>query len=557
MLIIKKGLLVCGVFLSMAGRAQLHSDVKIFELSDDRSFGLSLSPDGQTAYFVKAYGGRQRLEIVQSEKKNGKWSAPEPAFFSETSTREIDPFVSPDGCSILYNSRRNGGKDKDLDVWMVKKKGGKWGSPFPVDAVNGLAHETYATMTADGHIYFGVEKEGGHGGGDIYVSRWENGRYQPPQNIGWPVNTNRDEGNCFVASDESYIIYSANGHSPNFGGFDLYISFNFNGIWSTPFNLGSGINTAGNDFCPTVYGKDTLYFSRSVKVEGKLVENMYSTRLNLPLLKAMAALQTVSVLDKAFPDGSAYGITFSPDGKTAYTTVSNDTRSLCEVYSIRKEETGDFMNPQKMGAWNITGNVANPVVSHDGSFVLLRISGTDNNPDLYISGKKEGDQWQQPVPLPGYINTAIDQYYPELTPDNHLYYSSNGDVFYAEYRNGQWQVPTPVTALNTPSFSESNIAVSRDGNFLVFLSDRPGSYGSYDLLISKNRNGKWSEPLNLGPGINTPAMEYQPRFSPDNTELYFTRSVFKDGKRQGRDTVLKVSIKELLKVFVLQEPVSP
>jgi hypothetical protein len=46
-------------------------------------------------------------------------------------------------------------------------------------------------------------------------------------------------------------------------------------------------------------------------------------------------------------------------------------------------------------------------------------------------------------------------------------------------------------------------------------------------------------------------MEYQPRFSLDNKTLYFTRSVFLDGKRQGRDEVLKVEIDEVLDSFLL------
>lgn len=550
---IKTIFLTSGIVFSTAGYAQINSEVKTFEpgtISNGQSFGLSLSPDGKTAYFVNAYGGRQRLEIMQSEKKNDKWSLPKPVFFGLAAVREIDPFVSPNGNIILYNSRRNTNNDKskDLDVWMLKKQNGKWGQPFPVDAINTKGHETYATIAANGNIYFGVTKEGGYGSGDIYVSRWENGNYQTPQNIGFPVNTDKDEGNCFIAPDESYMIFSANGYAANFGGFDLYISFNRDGGWSTPINLGDKINTGDNDFCPTIFGKDLLYFSRSQKEGERLIENIYYTTLNIPLLKQMASMQTTRVFENSFPDGDVYGITFSPDAKTIYTTRSNETRSICEVYSLQNEENKAFSNPQKIAEWSITNNVANPVISYDNSFALLRISEAANNPDLYISKKDKQGNWQTPVPLPSYINTDIDQYYPELTADNHLYYSSNGDVFYAEYKHEQWQQSRPVKELNT-SFSESNIAISRDGKFLVFLSDRTGGYGSYDLYISKKTNDVWEQPVNLGPKVNTNVMEYQPRFSVDNTELYFTRSVFKDGKRQGKDEVLIVKINDLLTVL--------
>ena len=161
--------------------AQINTEVKLFEpqtISNGQSFGLTMSPDGNTAYFVNSFGGRQRLELMQSEKKNGKWTTPKPAFFSEKGIREIDPFVSPDGNTILYNSRRSNDnqKEKDLDVWMLKKQNGKWDKPFLVNAINTQEQETYATMSANGNIYFGVTKPGGYGGGDIYISKLEIGK---------------------------------------------------------------------------------------------------------------------------------------------------------------------------------------------------------------------------------------------------------------------------------------------------------------------------------------------------------------------------------------------
>lgn len=539
------------LLLSPILTAQISTEVQLFQpqiISNGQSFGLTISPDGNTAYFVNSFGGRQQLQLMESIKKNGKWTTPKPAFFGEKGIREIDPFISPDGNSILYNSRKNtvDQKEKDFDVWLLKKQNGKWGKPFPIDAINTLDQETFATMSANGNIYFGATKPGGYGSGDIYVSKWENGKYLAPQNIGFRVNTDKDEGNCFIAPDESYIIFSANGYTSNFGGFDLYISFNNNGKWSIPINLGDKINTPDNDFCPFIFGKDTLYFARSKKEGEKLVENIYYTTLNIALLQSMITKEMAPVLDQIFPDGDVYGITFSPDRKTVYTTRSNDSRSVCEVYEVQIDAEGNFTNPQKLAAWNSTTNVSNPVISYDRTFALLRISEAGKNPDLFLSKKDNNGNWQKPTALPPYINTDLDQYYPELTASNDLYYSSNGDVYFAEYKNEQWQQPVPVNELNTKNFSESNIAISRDGKFLVFLSNRTGGYGSYDLFICKKENEKWSEPVNLGPKINTTAMEYQPRFYLDTTELYFTRSVFVDGKRQGKDEVLKVNISDLL-----------
>ncbi len=48
------------------------------------------------------------------------------------------------------------------------------------------------------------------------------------------------------------------------------------------------------------------------------------------------------------------------------------------------------------------------------------------------------------------------------------------------------------------------------GRHMVFASDMPGGLGGFDLYYSVFRNDKWSSPVNLGPGINSPANEYRP-----------------------------------------------
>jgi len=527
---------------------------KLFEsplISNNQVFGLSVAPDGNRLFFVNSNGGRKKLQIMESEKKKGKWTVPKPAFFSHPDYREIDPFISVDGNTILYNTRRSktpqGDDSKDLDIWMLRKEKGKWGKPFPVEALNTEVSETYASIAQNGNIYFGATKQGGYGGGDIYVSKLENGVYQTPQNIGYPINTDKNEGNCFVAPDESFIIFSADGFASNFGGGDLYISFNLKGKWSSPLNLGENINSPENDFCPTIFGKETLFFARSKSEGDKLVENIYQTKINLDFFKRLAELQENNVFEAAFPEGNVYGITFSPNKKEVFTTQSNEKRSVCEIYNLQINEQGVFVNPRKVKEWSVTRNVANPVISHDGSRAILRVSGEEGNPDLYLS-KYENEQWTIPIPLQENINTPKDEYYPELAANNHLYYSSGGDVYEAEFKEGSWVNPKPIEVLNT-SFSESNIALSRDGKYLVFLSNRTGTYGSYDLYICQKKNNTWGQAVNLGPKINTNAMEYQPRFSLDNRYLYFTRSVFADGKRQGKEHVMRVDIEQVLKEF--------
>ena len=62
------------LLLSPILTAQISTEVQLFQpqiISNGQSFGLTISPDGHTAYFVNSFGGRQQLQLMESVKKNG------------------------------------------------------------------------------------------------------------------------------------------------------------------------------------------------------------------------------------------------------------------------------------------------------------------------------------------------------------------------------------------------------------------------------------------------------------------------------------------------------
>jgi len=86
---------------------------------------------------------------------------------------------------------------------------------------------------------------------------------------------------------------------------------------------------------------------------------------------------------------------------------------------------------------------------------------------------------------------------------------------------------TPVNvgpAINGPH-SDATPSISADALNLYFASDRPGGQGDYDIwMAARNSPGDpWSEPVNLGPPINTSDLEGFPSISADGLELYLTR----------------------------------
>jgi hypothetical protein len=117
---------------------------------------------------------------------------------------------------------------------------------------------------------------------------------------------------------------------------------------------------------------------------------------------------------------------------------------------------------------------------------------------------------------------------------------ANRDIFTSEHDGKKWGVPYPLDrSINTEHY-ESHPAVSPDGSFIVFSSDRPGGYGETDLYISFKRGSGWTEPENLGPEINTDQQEISPYINPNGNLLYSSKG-FSGGKNYDIIKTRKVS----------------
>jgi len=283
-------ILILGTSLSMA-----QQDVLKFEpdlISDGGVFGLTISPDSKTALWVQSNGKRDTLKIMESRKVKGKWSKPVIASFSaaDNDWKDIDPMFSPNGKIVLFQSNRPvpGLPDRTgFDIWAVKKQGNRWSAPYHLgNSINSDASESYASMTKKGHIYFMKNNENKAGNSDIYVSKLVKGVYQSPVNAGSPVNTEAfRESNPFISPDEDFIVYFSS-DSTGFGEVDLYISFRKNNEWTTPKNLGKPVNSELAEFCPFVHKKEKrLYFSRQSKKEDRMIEDLYFTDFDVEKYK--------------------------------------------------------------------------------------------------------------------------------------------------------------------------------------------------------------------------------------------------------------------------------
>ncbi|MCY7310004.1 MAG: OmpA family protein [Chitinophagaceae bacterium] len=133
-----------------------------------------------------------------------------------------------------------------------------------------------------------------------------------------------------------------------------------------------------------------------------------------------------------------------------------------------------------------------------------------------------------PQNIGGNVNTAEPEYLPSLTIDGkELVFTrringTNEDFYYSKSNAGQWTPAKPIEGgINTP-MSEAGQNISSDGQWFVFTAiNRQDSYGNYDLYISHLTPQGWGEAINLGGRVNSDQWDAQPSLSPDKRDLYF------------------------------------
>jgi outer membrane protein OmpA-like peptidoglycan-associated protein len=192
-----------------------------------------------------------------------------------TSGHDASSGLSPDGRSLfVFRGTVKGGGD----VYISRNEQGEWTKPKSLNRnVNSSAHESAIALSYDGsELYFVSEREGGFGGKDLYVSTYdyEKGEWGPARNLGTTINSKYDEDGVFIHPDGKTLYFSSEGHN-SMGGNDIFYSERVNGEWTKPINIGYPINTPDDDvfFVVAADGR-TAYYS-SIRDEGYGEKDIY------------------------------------------------------------------------------------------------------------------------------------------------------------------------------------------------------------------------------------------------------------------------------------------
>jgi outer membrane protein OmpA-like peptidoglycan-associated protein len=215
-------------------------------------------------------------EIFISSKEDGRWmKATNISEVINTPFFESSLAISNDGKELFIYLDENRG-----DIYLSEKlNSGVWSEPVPIPGeVNTGNKETSVALSPDGNImFFASDRVGSYGGLDIfYCQRDRRGYWVEIKNIGSTINTPGDDDFPFMEYDGKTLYFSSTGHE-GMGGYDIYktVYDSANQTWIKPVNIGYPINTPDDDisFITTQQG-ERGYFS-SVREGGFGYQDIY------------------------------------------------------------------------------------------------------------------------------------------------------------------------------------------------------------------------------------------------------------------------------------------
>ncbi|MCW3074429.1 MAG: flagellar motor protein MotB [Flaviaesturariibacter sp.] len=278
-----------------------------------------------------------------------------------------------------------------------------------------------------------------------------------------------------------------------------------------------------------VYGQLKNY-EQSIKTyeKGLALDTNYTSHLRLPYAINLAGAgqfqKALNVID---------ALLRSPKLPASTQKAAEFRRKSFQfALDFAKTHPGNYVfAPQNLGGGiNTSESEYFPSLTVAGSDMIFTRRLQGRNEDFFVA-HKEDKNWGDAFRLNGSINTTQNEGAQNISQDGKWLvftgcYRPDGagscDIYISYLNDDGWSEAINLgSRVNTDQW-ETQPCLSADKRDLYFVSRRPGGYGGSDIYVTHlGPTGRWSEPENLGPEINTSGDELTPFIHADNQTLYF------------------------------------
>lgn len=230
----------------------------------------SFSADGQFLVYTVNYDGQEDF-YYSTLNEQGQWAPGQPLQGVNTVENEGAQNVSADGRILFFTGCHWPDSYGSCDLYYARKVNGQWGNlRHAAPPINSSHWDTQPSLSANGdYLYFTSNRPGGLGGSDIYRSkRQANGSWGKPENLGPTINTSGNEQSPYLHADGQTLYFASDGH-PGLGDYDIFFSrLAEDGQWQVPKNIGYPINTsAGEGTLVVSLDGQTAYYTTDQNTE--------------------------------------------------------------------------------------------------------------------------------------------------------------------------------------------------------------------------------------------------------------------------------------------------
>lgn len=292
----------------------------------------TLTIDGKTLLFTRMVLAERKgfqEDFYQSIWQDNQWLPAIPVGAPlNTDLNEGTPHLSADGRTLLFTICNKNDGFGSCDIYASAFRNGKWSAPVNMgETINSSFWDSQPSLSADGKtIMFTSKRSGGKGAADLWVSRREAGGYwQMAENAGDSINTPYDDEAPFMHPDGKTLYFASKGHE-GLGGFDLFVSrLRPDGKWGKPENIGYPINSPKNELQLMVTADGKRAFYSSARTDGLGGQDIYSFELPQMALANPVTYFSGKIIDKNTrqPLKASFSIVNLKEEKQSYSSESD------------------------------------------------------------------------------------------------------------------------------------------------------------------------------------------------------------------------------------------